>query len=117
MGTFQPEVCFKKHADPIRPAFMIHADPVRPDHIPDTGCAKQPHRPENMDEDQLLSDGIESRLVNSDREHGREHQLKILEDMKYKLLGNTGLKVSELCLGAMTFGGRGTWTAIGTLPW
>lgn len=36
--------------------------------------------------------------------------------MKYKLLGNTGLKVSELCLGTMTFGGRGYWTAIGTLP-
>lgn len=36
--------------------------------------------------------------------------------MKYKLLGNTGLRVSELCLGTMTFGGRGTWTAIGTLP-
>jgi len=36
--------------------------------------------------------------------------------MKYNLLGNTGLKVSELCLGAMTFGGRGFWTAIGTLP-
>ena len=36
--------------------------------------------------------------------------------MKFKLLGNTGLKVSELCLGAMTFGGRGMWTAIGTLP-
>ncbi|WP_010424554.1 aldo/keto reductase, partial [Anaerophaga thermohalophila] len=36
--------------------------------------------------------------------------------MKYKLLGNTGLKVSELCLGTMTFGGRGMWTAIGTLP-
>jgi aryl-alcohol dehydrogenase-like predicted oxidoreductase len=36
--------------------------------------------------------------------------------MKYKLLGNTGLKVSELCMGAMTFGGRGMWTAIGTLP-
>ena len=35
--------------------------------------------------------------------------------MKYNLLGNTGLKVSELCLGAMTFGGRGFWTAIGTL--
>jgi len=31
-------------------------------------------------------------------------------------LGNTGLKVSELCLGTMTFGGRGMWTAIGTLP-
>ena len=33
--------------------------------------------------------------------------------MKYKLLGNTGLKVSELCLGTMTFGGKGIWTAIG----
>lgn len=36
--------------------------------------------------------------------------------MKYHLLGNTGLKVSELCLGTMTFGGAGMWTAIGTLP-
>ncbi len=36
--------------------------------------------------------------------------------MRQKLLGNTGLKVSELCLGTMTFGGRGMWTAIGTLP-
>ena len=33
--------------------------------------------------------------------------------MKYNLLGNTGLKVSELCLGTMTFGGKGMWTAIG----
>ena len=36
--------------------------------------------------------------------------------MKYNFFGNTGLKVSELCLGTMTFGGRGFWTAIGTLP-
>ena len=36
--------------------------------------------------------------------------------MKYNLLGNTGLKVSELCFGTMTFGGKGMWTAIGTLP-
>lgn len=36
--------------------------------------------------------------------------------MKYNFLGNTGLLVSELCLGTMTFGGRGMWTAIGTLP-
>ncbi len=36
--------------------------------------------------------------------------------MKYKNLGNTGLKVSELCLGTMTFGGKGIWTNIGTLP-
>ena len=36
--------------------------------------------------------------------------------MKYNLLGNTGLKVSELCLGTMTFGGgSGMWTAIGKL--
>jgi aryl-alcohol dehydrogenase-like predicted oxidoreductase len=35
--------------------------------------------------------------------------------MKYNPLGNTGLKVSELCLGTMTFGGKGMWTAIGTL--
>jgi aryl-alcohol dehydrogenase-like predicted oxidoreductase len=36
--------------------------------------------------------------------------------MKYNQLGNTGLKVSELCLGTMTFGGKGMWTAIGALP-
>ena len=36
--------------------------------------------------------------------------------MKYNLLGNTGLKVSELCLGTMTFGGKGYWTAIGAIP-
>ncbi len=36
--------------------------------------------------------------------------------MKYHLLGNTGLKVSELCLGTMTFGGGvGLWAAIGNL--
>lgn len=35
--------------------------------------------------------------------------------MKYNLLGNTGLLVSELCLGTMTFGGRGFWTSIGEL--
>ncbi len=35
--------------------------------------------------------------------------------MKYKILGDTGLKVSELCLGTMTFGGKGYWTAIGEL--
>lgn len=36
--------------------------------------------------------------------------------MKYKILGNTGLKVSELCLGTMTFGGgEGIWRAIGAL--
>ena len=34
--------------------------------------------------------------------------------MRYNLLGNTGLYVSELCLGAMTFGGTsGMWQAIG----
>ncbi len=35
--------------------------------------------------------------------------------MKYNLLGNTGLKVSEICLGTMTFGGRGRFKPIGNL--
>jgi aryl-alcohol dehydrogenase-like predicted oxidoreductase len=35
--------------------------------------------------------------------------------MRYNLLGRTGLYVSELCLGAMTFGGKGFWEAIGKL--
>lgn len=33
--------------------------------------------------------------------------------MKTVYLGNTGVKVSELCFGAMTFGGKGYWTNIG----
>jgi aryl-alcohol dehydrogenase-like predicted oxidoreductase len=34
--------------------------------------------------------------------------------MKYNFLGNTGLAVSELCFGTMTFGGgTGIWQAIG----
>jgi aryl-alcohol dehydrogenase-like predicted oxidoreductase len=36
--------------------------------------------------------------------------------MKYNLLGKTGVLVSEICLGAMTFGGKGYWQAIGQLP-
>lgn len=36
--------------------------------------------------------------------------------MKYNQLGKTGVLVSELCLGAMTFGGKGYWEAIGNLP-
>jgi aryl-alcohol dehydrogenase-like predicted oxidoreductase len=36
--------------------------------------------------------------------------------MKYKQLGKTGVLVSELCLGTMTFGGKGYWKAIGQLP-
>jgi aryl-alcohol dehydrogenase-like predicted oxidoreductase len=33
--------------------------------------------------------------------------------MKYNVLADTGVLVSELCLGAMTFGGKGFWEAIG----
>ncbi len=33
--------------------------------------------------------------------------------MKTRFLGNTGVRVSELCLGAMTFGGKGYWMNIG----
>jgi aryl-alcohol dehydrogenase-like predicted oxidoreductase len=35
--------------------------------------------------------------------------------MRYRLLGRTGVYVSELCLGTMTFGGKGFWEVIGTL--
>lgn len=35
--------------------------------------------------------------------------------MRYKKLGDSGILVSELCLGTMTFGGRSFWTAIGAL--
>jgi len=35
--------------------------------------------------------------------------------MKYRLLGNTGLYVSELCLGTMTFGAQGFWEVMGGL--
>jgi len=36
--------------------------------------------------------------------------------MRYNELGKTGVLVSELCLGTMTFGGKGMWQAIGQLP-
>ena len=35
--------------------------------------------------------------------------------MRYRLLGKTGLYVSELCLGTMTFGGKGHWEVMGGL--
>ncbi len=35
--------------------------------------------------------------------------------MKYKPLGRSGLFVSEICLGTMTFGGAGFWKVVGTL--
>ncbi len=37
------------------------------------------------------------------------------DDMRYNTLGGTGLLVSEICLGTMTFGGQGFWTNIGSL--
>jgi len=33
--------------------------------------------------------------------------------MKYNILSNTGLLVSEICFGTMTFGSGGQWSAIG----
>ncbi len=35
--------------------------------------------------------------------------------MRYRLLGKTGLYASELCIGTMTFGGKGFWEVIGML--
>ena len=34
--------------------------------------------------------------------------------MNYRMLGRTGLYVSELCFGTMTFGGEGYWKVVGT---
>jgi aryl-alcohol dehydrogenase-like predicted oxidoreductase len=36
--------------------------------------------------------------------------------MHYRLFGRTGLYVSELCFGAMTFGGKGFWEVVGKTP-
>ncbi|MFN1835482.1 aldo/keto reductase [Balneola sp. MJW-20] len=36
--------------------------------------------------------------------------------MKYNYLGDTGLVVSALCFGTMTFGGEGMWEAVGKQP-
>jgi aryl-alcohol dehydrogenase-like predicted oxidoreductase len=36
--------------------------------------------------------------------------------MRYRLFGRTGLYVSELCFGAMTFGGEGFWGVVGKTP-
>ena len=35
--------------------------------------------------------------------------------MKMRYLGHTGVKVSEICFGTMTFGGRGYWKSMGGL--
>ncbi len=35
--------------------------------------------------------------------------------MNYNVLGKTGVLVSEMCLGTMTFGGLGYWKAVGSL--
>jgi aryl-alcohol dehydrogenase-like predicted oxidoreductase len=35
--------------------------------------------------------------------------------MRYRLLGRTGLYVSEICLGAMTVGGKGRREVVGRL--
>ena len=37
------------------------------------------------------------------RRHHKENE------MRYRLLGRTGLYVSEICLGTMTYGGKGRW--------
>jgi aryl-alcohol dehydrogenase-like predicted oxidoreductase len=51
-------------------------------------------------------------------DHMVEHPKKEDAPMKYNQLGRTGLFVSEICLGTMTFGGNadaGMWKAIGAL--
>jgi aryl-alcohol dehydrogenase-like predicted oxidoreductase len=53
--------------------------------------------------------------TNSRRTNGRTIFQKV-RNMEYKTLGNTGLLVSRLCLGTMTFGrGQGIYKAIGAV--
>ncbi|HHE47230.1 MAG TPA: aldo/keto reductase, partial [Bacteroidetes bacterium] len=35
--------------------------------------------------------------------------------MQYHQMGKSGIRVSELCLGTMNFGGRGSWAALGSV--
>jgi len=35
--------------------------------------------------------------------------------VRYRVLGKTGVYVSEICLGTMTFGGKGFWSVMGAL--
>jgi aryl-alcohol dehydrogenase-like predicted oxidoreductase len=45
--------------------------------------------------------------LGTETDHGAETQIQIKSNliyMNYRFLGRTGLRVSELCLGAMTFG-------------
>ena len=44
------------------------------------------------------------------RRHHKENE------MRYRLLGRTGLYVSEICLGTMTYGGKGRWEVVGQYP-
>ncbi len=43
--------------------------------------------------------------------YGKEEE----SEMRYRKFGRTGLYVSEICLGTMTFGGQGFWKVVGTL--
>src|SRR5690606_27324291 len=47
--------------------------------------------------------------------HGHRVRTSPGEAMRYRLLGRTGLYVSEICLGTMTYGGKGRWAPIGKL--
>src|SRR5258708_5454392 len=46
---------------------------------------------------------------------GTQHYFSGGSFMRYRLLGRSGLLVSEICLGTMTYGGKGRWQPIGQL--
>jgi aryl-alcohol dehydrogenase-like predicted oxidoreductase len=60
-------------------------------------------------------DGVRGVLTSCTLEVVASRYSKEEDSMRYHPLGKTGLFVSELCLGAMTFGGKGIWEAIGKL--
>ena len=70
------------------------------------------HKPRTKQQS-ATGNGQES--MNSRRTNGRTIFQKG-RNMEYKTLGNTGLLVSRLCLGTMTFGrGQGIYKAIGAV--
>tara|TARA_R110002124_G_scaffold114535_12_gene269261 strand:- start:13 stop:1164 length:1152 start_codon:yes stop_codon:yes gene_type:complete len=66
---------------------------------------------------QQMDHGPDAKIDHQAKRHDRQISRISQKDriMKYKTLGNTGLFVSELCLGSMTFGGRGFWANMGNV--
>src|SRR5271166_5375444 len=83
--------------------------PGRCQHV---GTARDRHAPASWQLPQQIIDGYNistARICEPGRISARPHRGE--SNMRYKLLGKSGLRVSELCLGTMTFGEDWGWGA------